>query len=166
MVVITIIWILVWAGTQVNFNKVWEANKIIIFNNSIVSQFETIRNNSLLWKWVDSNIWVPDAWRLEYTNVWSGGVNISYSSGWWIPVPSLDITASNFHSISEINCFSATWGLLNANVASAFVDITGNDIQIAWDCNIQTKKLQFTTQLKNASHSIEINALNWLIEID
>jgi len=49
MVAIAIIGIIALWATSFNFNKVSNGEKLKIFNNNIVSNIETIRNNSLMW---------------------------------------------------------------------------------------------------------------------
>lgn len=166
VVIIAIIWILVWAWSQVNFNKIGDANKQIIFNNLIISQFETIRNNTLLWKWIDTNIWVADSWKLAYSTTNSWEIIPSYSSGWVWTVYSWSILkAPDTYSITDINCLNISWTIIDAWVTTAEVHIQWNDFTLSWACSGTTRILELSTMLKGKSNQIQINTLNWLIEV-
>lgn len=164
MVIIAIIWIMAWLGSQINLNKISDKNKLIIFNNSIVSQFETFRNNILLWKWVDSNVWVKESWKMTYNTTNSWTITPSYLSWTWITYPDSSINTEDFYSITDINCLDINKTLLNSGT-NAEVFIQGNNFSLSGACTWASRILEFTTKFRANTSKIYINTLNWLIEI-
>ena len=164
MVIIVIIWILIVGWSQINLNTITDKNKIEIFTNSIISQFETIRNDTLLWKWVDSNVWVPDAWKITFDTSWTGTIKPSYLSGSWINYPSKNIIPDDFYSISDINCLDISKNFVSSGSITE-VHIQWNNFTLSGDCTSAEKILEFTTNFRNESKVVQINTLNWLIEV-
>ena len=166
MVIIAIIWILVSAWTQIDLNKITDDNKLIIFNNQIISQFELIRNNTLLWRWIDIDVWVPDSWKLTYSSIWSWTITPSYLSWWtWAAYSWSILQAPELHSISQINCLDISWTPINSGVTNADMIIKWNKFTLSWSCTANSGLLEFTTKFRNDTAVIEINTLNWLIEV-
>lgn len=165
LVIIAIIGIIVSAWTQINVNNIWDDNRLIIFNNKIISQYETLRNNALLWKWIDSDIGVPEAWKLSYSLSASWTITPSYSS-WasWISYSGAILTTPNFYELQNIECLdlskSLVWTWSNAEII-----INWNDFSLWWDCVWSSKILKFSTKFKNDTADIYINTINWLIEV-
>lgn len=165
LVIIGIIWILVWAWSQINLNSIWDDNRLTIFNNKIISHYETIRNNALLWKWIDSAVWVPDSWKITYSTNSSWTITPAYSSGGsWITYTGGIITSEEFHEIRNIDCLNLSktsiWIWTTAEII-----INGNDFSLSWDCGWSSRILKFTTKFKNDTTDIHINTINWLIEV-
>jgi prepilin-type N-terminal cleavage/methylation domain-containing protein len=165
MIVVALIGILTWIWSQLNINTVWDSNKLTIFNNKLITNFETIRNNTLLGKWTDSNVDVPDAWRINYNSTWSWTVTADYLSWTWLPYTISTINTPEFHSISQINCLDIWKNPINSNIVNGSVIITWNEFSLSWSCTSNTRILEFTTKFKNDTNKIHINALNWLIEV-
>lgn len=165
LVVIAITIILFTAWSNINFNKISDKQELSIFNNQIISQFETVRNHALLWKWVELSIFIPESWELEYSVTWSGEINVSYLSGaTYLPYSEYNITAPDFHSITNINCLDSNSIILGASTPPVTMIIQWNDISISSWCVASTRKLQFTSTRKWFSEIIEINTLNWVIQ--
>lgn len=165
LVVIAIIAILFGAWSQLKLNNIWDSNKLTIFNNKIITQFETIRNNSLLGKWINSSIWVPDAWKITYSTTASWIITPSYLSGTWIDY-TIDILETEDHyEISDINCLDITQTPINTNITGAELIISWNTFTLTWACTWSSKILEFTTQFRTDTEKIQINTLNWLIEV-
>lgn len=165
MVVVVLIGLLTWIWSQLNINTIWDSNKLTIFNNKLITNFETIRNNTLLWKWTDTNVWVPDAWKIDYNSSWSWTVTTSYLSWTWVSYALSAITAPEFHSISQINCLDIWGTVINSNVSTWSVIITWNEFSLSGSCSSNTRILEITTWFRNDINQIHINTLNWLIEV-
>jgi prepilin-type N-terminal cleavage/methylation domain-containing protein len=165
MVILAILSIVIWVWSQVNFNEIWDDNRLTIFNNKIISQYETLRNNTLLWKWIDSNIGVPDEWRINYSTSGSWVITPSYSS-WasWVTYSGWILTPAAFHEIRDIECLDLSKASLGT-WSSAEITINWNDFTLWWDCNWASRILKFTTVFKWDTSDIHINIINWLIEV-
>lgn len=166
LVVIWIIWIIFIAWSQVNLNNITDSNKLLIFNNKIISQFELIRNNTLLWKWININVSVPERWKISYSSSDNWAIKPSYLS-WsiWIEYLENNLDIQEFHSIKQINCLNINWWIINSNVSNAEIIIEWNEFIISWACWVNSKILEIETQFRNDTEIIQINSLNGLIEI-
>ena len=80
MVVIGIIAILILGSNFLNFNKVSNKQKLDTKTIRIVSQIEEIRNNSLLWKWIWTELIVPKKYRIDFSTSWSWVISTKYYS--------------------------------------------------------------------------------------
>ncbi len=64
IILIFAIWII-----NINFNYIWDKEKDIWLARQIISWIETVRNNALIWRWIQdwNNIFVPDQWKISLT---------------------------------------------------------------------------------------------------
>ena len=174
MVVIAIIAILILGSNFLSFNKVSNKQKLETNVIRINSHFEEIRNNALLWKWIWTNLFVPEEYKIEFSTTWSWIIKNTYLS-WWIYYDynlfEKNINFSDrFDSISEIKCFKLntltaenTFNSWSTNTWTIFIKWA--NMTLSWSCNATTKILEVTIKRKNDTKKIQINTLNWLIEI-
>ena len=171
MVVIAIIAILILGSNFLNFNKVSNKQKLDTKTIRIVSQIEEIRNNSLLWKWIWTELVVPEKYKIDFSTSWSWVIKAQYFSWSYIDYNfDKEISFSNnFDSISEIKCLE-----LNKNPINSFswttiwtwtIFIEWSNMSLSWSCDSTTKILELTIKRKADTKKIQINTLNWLIEI-
>ncbi len=167
LVAIAIITMIILWVTSIDYNRLSSKQKLEIFTNSIKSNFENIRNSSLSWKWIWTNLDIPLEWKIEYS-----------SSGWWKIVSSntlnwtdwLEYEDINFgydFKITEIKCISLDRVSENVLTSSSTwtVVFNQNDISLWWDCPTNTKILEMQVSWKSYLNTIEINTLNGLIQI-
>jgi prepilin-type N-terminal cleavage/methylation domain-containing protein len=174
LVWVTIIGIISLWVSSLNFNRLSNKQNLEIFTNSIKTNFETIRNNSLEWKWIWANIDVPNLWKIDYS-LNNGGKIISYiSNNKWITwINNSSIPLKTGYSIKTIKC----WKLGEAE--SIYSDLTNTwtwsiifnwiniKLDFNWDitCNWNNHKiLKLIIDYKWITKSIKINSINWLIE--
>jgi len=167
MVAIAIIGIIALSSTSLNFNKLSNGEKLKINNNKIVSTIETIRNNSLMWRWIWINLINPKYWRIDFTKTGSWKMLVSYNS-WWLDIslPEKNIIFNNWYYIYSITCSNLSWSF-NNNTSSWVLFISWDNITWSWTiwCNdTRTKKLEIITWYRNLTWSILINTVSWLIE--
>ena len=171
MVVISIIAILILGSNFLNFRNTSNKQELDIKAIRIASQIEEIRNNSLLWKWIWTNLVVPTKYRIDFSNSWSWIIKAQYFSWSYIDyIFDKKISFSdNFESISEIKCLE-----LNKNPINSFswttiwtwtIFIEWANMSLSWNCAPTAKILELTLKRKSDTKKIQINTLNWLIEI-
>lgn len=157
--------ILMWVS-NLDYNRLNQIQKLEIFINKVKSNFETIRNNSLIWKWIWNWLNIPSKWTINYSvsNSWTITA-IAYSGS-----NILNSESINFEpwiSIDRIRCLKYNWTsnkTLN-NSETWSIDIIWNKITLSWDCSsIDSKILEITVWNKINTWSILINTLNWLVE--
>jgi hypothetical protein len=172
MVWITILWVLAFAITNIDFNRLSNSQKLDIFSWNIKNSYETIRNNALSWKWIWVNLIVPYKWT----------INFSKNNNWTISWEAYDesnaildnsiINIPSDFSISSIKCWEYLENRTLYNEMTNTWTIEFNWINIGlninWDINCDANKdkvLELIIQNKQETKIININTLNWLFEI-
>lgn len=140
----------------------------LMFSNDIYSNIETIRNNSLLGKWIFDGVEIihPKKWSIQIST-WSTSWAIQgfYSTGWALQnykdfnVNFVDINSK----ISKLTCYniSKTNALVKPNVD---LEIVWNALTLSWCTSPNNKILDITTDYKGFIKIIRINSVSWIIE--
>ncbi|MCP4523166.1 MAG: type II secretion system protein [Candidatus Gracilibacteria bacterium] len=164
MVVIAVIMIIGTAGARLDFNYIGGDQKLTTMNNKLVSQFETIRNNSLFGRGIDASIGVPESWRIQYGLTGSGESIVSYNmtGSAWIPYPEQYIYTEDFYSFHQINCISLD--ATSTPVSTGTLVFQGANITLAGGCNGNHKKLEFKTHYKQHKSDIKVNIITGIME--
>ncbi len=165
LVVITIVMLLFGAGTQLDFNRIWNSEKIEIFNTKILNHYETIRNNALLGKWIDTSVEVPDSWKIQYSTIAGWSINSQYSTGSWIDFNEFTPNIPEKHSIENIECFDLNQNNADNNWTQAEIIFDWNDITLAGTCLPSARILQFETHFLEHVQTFRINVLNGTMDI-
>lgn len=86
LTVIAIVWILFFAVSKITFKPQIDNQNAHLLVNTIYGNIETVRNNSLLWKWVlsGSTLIHPSKWVIKLDTFWSGHILGYYSTNWWL----------------------------------------------------------------------------------
>lgn len=168
LIVITIIVILFIASNRVNLNPQIDNQKSREFTNQVQTTIESIRNASLLWKWMWADLIQPSEWFISLsnlptgTNTWS--LNVKYLSGW---------NLENFSSllfpihteIKELSCYEI-WKTNSETKNEIDLRILWSTLSLSW-CTNSWAILDITTWYKNNPNFdrvIEINTVSWLIQ--
>ncbi len=164
MSILTII--ILWT-TSIDYNRINNKQQLEFFTYSIKTNFETIRNSTLAWKWIWTNLDIPEKWKIEYskTNSW---MIQSSSYDWSTWTLQDDLLFKPGFYISEINCLKIDWSNDWSITLSGSVVFEWLQIKLdTWsDCNSNTSKiLELIMKYKYDTKNIQINTLNWLIEI-
>lgn len=168
LLVITIIWIIALWLSQMNFNASSDKQKNEIFTNKIISNFEEVRNYSLLWKWIWVNLDNPEKWKVEFSTTWSWNIT-SYYFSWAIWTKYNENLFWTGYEIKNIECISLDNIDRSWNIAWTWIiEIIWPKLTLTWACNTDPsyKKLLIDVSYKNNfENNIEINTVNWLISI-
>lgn len=153
--------------SKINFNYLIDKKKFITFNNNIISNIESIRNNSLYWKafswWI---YWFINPKRSILTiKTWSWNDSFILIHSWssLIYDNSYTIDFTNKWSIYKIDCKSITWTILDSNKTVVDLIFEGSNLSLSW-CSSNSKILDITTKYKSLTWSILINTVSWIIE--
>ncbi len=164
LVWITLITILALWATNLNFNRLNTKQELDIFVNKIKSNYETIRNSSMSWKWVWTDLILPEKWKIEYSlaNSWTI-LNSSLSWSIWTPY-NLTPLFKKWFSISQIRCLQLD--LSTSTTTNTWtIEFIWSNISLTWSCTTPYKILELTIKNKYEEDILLINALNWLSEI-
>lgn len=174
---VTLIELIVWIGiitfiaigaSQLNFNTLNNRQKLEIFSNNIISQFEQIRNDALLGKWIWTNLITPEQWRIDYSNNSSGAVHSYYLTGSWYWSHYENIIWWDGFSINNFQCYQIDWTTLEYtlwNNETASIYFNNGKLNLSGSCTPSSKILEFDVHYNNFSDTIKLNSLNGLIEI-
>ena len=168
---ITIILILAFAISNIDFNRLSNSQKLDISAWKIKSTYENIRNNALAWKAIWTNLEIPKYWKM----------NISKNNSWTITTEAYDdsdniiytsVFVAKDYEISSIKCWeykqdkslydemTNTWTIKFSGINLKF------DINSDLNCEQNKDKiLEITIKNKVEKKVITINTLNWLVEI-
>jgi len=170
MVVISIIAILILGSNFLSFNNISNKQKLETKAIRISAHFEEIRNNALLWKGIWKDLFVPKKYKIDFSTSWSWIIKNTYLS--WTIYEDYNlfnkevIFWNRFETLSSISCLKLNWdeNILTKTETGTLL-IEWSVITLKWDCNIDEKILQLEIKRKNNTKKIQINSLNWLIEI-
>jgi len=168
LVIITIIAIIIIWSNSMNFNKWRDREELELLKNSVVSKFETVRNNSMMWKWIWTDLDHPTQVKITFST-WSDIMKTEYKT-WATFVNDTEntiIDATLVKSISKINCQKIDWTIITWlwNISSWVVLIEWDKLTLTWWCNNDlAKKIQLNFSYKNEVSTWTINVVNWLIE--
>ena len=162
MIVIAIMWIAALWAARVDFNRISDAERGGIFANKIASKMETIRNNSLIGKWVWAWLITPNVWQIEVSNTL---VKTSYDiSGELTASADESVPIISPYEISEIYCVDLDG---NKDITStATLSFIKNSLSLSGCSDTNHKILEITTRYKTHEKVITINTLSWLIGVD
>lgn len=168
LVVITVVMLLFTAGSQLDFNRIWNSQRIEIFNAKILSHYETIRNNALLGKWIATTIDVPDSWKIQYSTAGSWTINSQYTldngTSWEI-FNEFTPNIPEKHSIENIECFALDGSNAQDSNNTAEIIFNWNNITLGWRCTDSARILQFETHFLDHVQTFRINVLNGTMDI-
>lgn len=166
MVWVAIIMFLILWMVNINFTSVSDSQKIEIFSLKVLSEIETVRTNSLIWKWIWEDLIVPNLWKIDFSKTWSWYIETFYST-WTLADENWtsynNIFFDNFFEIYSISC----WKINNS-----LTDISGtwtilfqwNDISLKNDCDWK-QLLNLNLKYKIYEKEIDFNTVNWLIKV-
>lgn len=156
------------AGTQLDFSRIWNSQRIEIFNTKILNHYETVRNNALLGKWIDTTIDVPDSWKIQYSTTSGWNINSQYTldNGInWVNFNELTPNIPEKHSIENIACFDLNNYDADNTWTQAEIIFDWNDITLGWKCTSAARILQFETHFLDHVQTFRINVLNGTMDI-
>ncbi len=164
-VIIAVITIIAIWASRINFNRLSSKQKLDIFSNKIISKIETTRNNALLWKWIWTNLVIPNKWKIEISSNNSWTINSSYYdwTNWYLYNEDSLIVTSPFY-INNIRCSSLTGVISNLSWTTWSIFISWWDLSLSWCTNTNDKILELDVTFWSFRNRITINTLNWLIE--
>lgn len=166
IVAIALIWIIAVAISNLNFNKISDNQKALIFTNDVFTPIESTRNNSLLWKWILSNWHTPSKTVIEISTSNSWSLNINYYS--WSTLSRTEnwLSFISFSSINELRCsnidLSLSWTTSNVWIIFEWDDITFSNCKFDWTNTWAI--LDIKTKYKSLEHVIRLNSVSWTIE--
>jgi prepilin-type N-terminal cleavage/methylation domain-containing protein len=164
LVVIFIIGVITLSATNINFHSLNDKQKLDIFVNKVTAHFEEIRNNSLLWKAVGTNIEIPKEWKIEISRNWSGSIRTYYNT--WVWIEHNKVKFEKLYEIKTIQCLSLD-GTFTHNITWTWIiQIKWSNLNLSWECSDpRLKKIKTIIQYKNLfEKTFEINTINWLVE--
>jgi prepilin-type N-terminal cleavage/methylation domain-containing protein len=159
MVVITISWILVVWVSNVDWNRLSDRQKFTIFQNRIISEIETVRNNALFWKGIWASLDVPETWTIDVSRDW---FDISHQS-WAISTAytNSNIWLKQFETIQDLYCWSTQ---IPPSATPITVIIENADINFTWATVCDDEHLlSVVLEYRWFTGAIELNSINGLV---
>ena len=165
LVAIAVISIVILWATNINYNRLNTEQKLSIFINQIKSDYERMRNSSLEWKWIWLNLEIPQKIKIDYSNVSSWSIIISYTT-WSTWVVQDDKLFQTGYSIWDIECLNIDWSIDDTiNSGTWIIEIKWINISLTWSCTPPSKILKIPLEYKWNTWTLEINTISWIAEI-
>lgn len=166
LIAIAIISIMTLSISSINYDRLSSKQKNEIFINKIKTDFETIRNYSLSGKWIWTELIVPEKWQIDFSNTSSWKIETKYMSGWTLYTYN-NLNFIDWKEISFIKCLRLNKTEDNEITSWTWIiKIEWDKLILTWSCNITTSKiLQIWVSFRWNEEILNINTLNWLVEI-
>lgn len=167
LVAMAIISIMVVWVTNIDFKWISNKDRLEIFVIKIISEIETVRNNSLIWKWIWTNLTVPEKWKIEISKKWSWSL-LTTSYSWTTALAQYNFPFQEFYSIDSISCWkinevnNSLSNTLNSTQSWTIVFEQWN-ITLSDKCD-KNQKIEITVKYKEFEKKIYFNSVNWLIK--
>jgi len=164
IIAITLIRIITMWFNYINFNPQVDKQKFLSFSNEIYSNIETVRNNSLIWRWIWTDLIHPTQTIININTANSWSININYYSWTTSSLSNSWISLIPFSSISKLNCKNITenqsWTITNIDLI-----INWSNLSLSWcTWSFSWAILDITAKYKNLEKIIRINTVTSLIE--
>ncbi|PID87662.1 hypothetical protein CSB07_00220 [Candidatus Gracilibacteria bacterium] len=164
MMTITIILIIATNLNTLKLNEINNRQKINIFTNKIITNIETLRNNSLIGRGVDGNLNTPYLTKITLTTSGSGKLIVEYNTGASLPLinnTEYSIIPEKPYSIDKIECLKID-DTSDGATSSGIISIIGDKLSLS-GCPNTSRKLKVTTKLIENDESFSINVVNGLV---
>lgn len=162
MIAIAIItFLLIWV-VNIDFRSINDKQKLDIFSLKVIWEIETVRTNSLIWKWLWEDKEIPESWKIDFTNSNSWEIITSYNSSWtWVKYN--NIFFDNFFEIKNISCSKIKNSSFNDISWTWTILFKWDEISLINDCN-ENQLIKIDLAYKNYNKEINFNSVNWLIK--
>lgn len=165
LIVISITMILVIWASRVNFNFSTDKSRTENFKNKITAQIETARTNDLVWKWIWTDLIVPDSWEIVFSNSWSWEIK-TYT---YNPNKTLynDMLIEKYYTVQNVECETVDWTTTDTFSSGSIVfkkwnySLSGSCLPTSTEAY---SNIKINIWYKNIQESIEFDTVNWLIK--
>jgi len=162
---VTLIWIIAFAGSRIDFFTINTKQLIDIELVKIENILSEVRNNALVWKAVSNTAIVPTHWTIDIsgtggsitTNYLSWATSTNYQNGNWSAIPNT--------SIIDLRCEDFNWSNTSSS-ANIQLWFTGSQIGINSGCPSSPINYKIVTLVYGQASftgSISINTVTWVI---
>ena len=170
LVVIVIVAIIALWANNMNFNTLSEKQKLETMAWKVISNFETVRGNALMWRWIWASLYTPESYQIDFTTTTNGSIITQYFDSTSTLQDYTEITAPTFlantDQISLIRCLKLDESEDDVLLSSetAIITIKWPNMSLEWDCDTASSKiLELTLKRKAFTETIQINTLTWLV---
>ncbi len=169
MAVIAIVSIIAIWTSRVNFSSLSDRQKLDIFSNIWISNYEHVRNNALLWKGFWTPLIIPEKWKIDFSTQDYGTINTYYYNSWsWVPYQGYSSTWNYFSQLTNFTCKRPNNSIENTftwSTNTGSIIFEGSQITLTWACDPGSKILEYNAFYRDFNNIIQINTVNGLIEI-
>lgn len=165
LVAIVVVIIITLSGSNIAFRAISDKQNLEISTNKIISEIERIRNNSLIWKWIWTNLIVPKTWKIDFSSSWSWVIKTNYTNDWTNWILNNNIPVNKFE-INKVICINVdgtnTQELLDSQTWSIIFEWW--KYKLWWDCPNLYSRIKIETKNKSVFKYLEFDVINWLIK--
>ena len=173
LVAISVIWLLALWTTSIDFNRLNNNQKIEIFTNKIKTNIESVRNKALSWKWIWTDLTVPQKWSIDFSKMWSWTIVTKAIANDSTILDINNFTVKSWYNFSSIKCWKygqneSDYKEMNNTWTIDFIwwdiKLIINPLDI--DCWVNESRILLLNVNKISNNiKIKIDTLSWLIQI-
>lgn len=167
LVWITILGLLTMWITKLYSSNIPDKQKLDLFTNKFVWTIDSIKNYSLVWKWIWSNLETPKYFKIELSKSWS--YLKTFYNTWWLS----DIYYNQFsldpfweyYDIYSISCKNLD--LTNTDIITSWnmsIIYEWTNIVLSWCTDSYQKVVDIELYYKWFKNIIRLNTISWVLE--
>lgn len=167
LVWITIISLITLWITKLYSSDIPDRQKLDLFTNKVIWIFDTVKNYSLVWKWIWLNLDTPKYFEIELSNTWDY-LKTYYSTWWTSKIYYTQMSLFPFwehFSIYSLRCNNLTLNdPSNPINDTIFIKYEWWNISLSWCTNSYQKIIDFEFYYKWFKKSLRLNSISWVLE--
>ncbi len=147
------------------WNSIPDKQKLNLFTTKLVWIINTVKNYSLVWKWIWTTLETPIYFKMKISKSWSGSLETYYNT-WATDFLYEPLSITNFdqyYSIQSIQCKSldliASWSISNVDISFEWSNIT-----LSWCIDNYHKIIDINLLYKGFKKIIRLNGISWVVE--
>lgn len=164
LLVISIIWMMTLWVSRLYMNVNSDKQNLNIFTVKFSSIIDTVKNYSLVWKWIWNNLVTPDSYTIRISTWW---YITTYYNTWTSDIVFNELTIPSFdlnYKVNFITCRTITY---TSPSKKSVIDIIfkWSDITLSWCTNFTTQKVvDFNIMYKWFSKNLRFNSVSWVLK--
>lgn len=161
---IAIIWLISLWITNMYSSNLPDRQKLDLFTNKVVWIIDSVKNYSLVWKWIWTDLITPNYFKMELSR--SGSYLKTFFNTWGTDIYYSPMSINPFDTYYNINSIKCIWLDYSSWAVVDDISITYNwsNITLSWCLNNYQKIIDLELAYKWFKKTIRLNSISWVLE--